>query len=267
MAVNQFGAIGCNNLGEFSEAVCIDAARIYDSCGDKDCLTDLRVCFTDAVQPTVDAAYTIKTRSVDVLNVFVDVEPVPFNSGFYSVDMTYFFEVQLDAYTSPVNPPTPISGVATICKKAILYGSEGCVKVFTNETEQENPLSRCQPKAIVQVAQPILLDCQVREYCDCCNMECCVSIPPAVAQQFEGSFENVIPQRVLTVTIGIFSIVQLERQVQMMIPVYDYCIPDKECPTTSDSPCDVFEKIQFPVEQFFPPRISKPDDANCGCNG
>ena len=33
--------------GCFKEAVCIDAGRIYDSCGDKDCLEDLRVYFTE----------------------------------------------------------------------------------------------------------------------------------------------------------------------------------------------------------------------------
>ena len=26
-----------------SEAICIDTARVYDSCADKDCLADLRV--------------------------------------------------------------------------------------------------------------------------------------------------------------------------------------------------------------------------------
>ena len=29
----------------FKEAVCIDAMRVYDSCGDKNCLEDLRVYF------------------------------------------------------------------------------------------------------------------------------------------------------------------------------------------------------------------------------
>ena len=33
------------NYGCFKEAVCIDASRVYDSCGDKDCLEDLRVYF------------------------------------------------------------------------------------------------------------------------------------------------------------------------------------------------------------------------------
>ena len=67
----------------FKEAVCIDAGRIYDSCSDKDCLTDLRVLFPEAIQRSiVDAATSAKIRNVTVLNVLIDVETVPFNKGF-----------------------------------------------------------------------------------------------------------------------------------------------------------------------------------------
>ena len=39
-------------------------------------------------------------------------------------------------------------------------------------------------------------------------------------------------------------------------PVYDYCLPDKECPggCGSDDPCQLFQNIAFPVEEFFPPN-------------
>jgi hypothetical protein len=50
----------------------------------------------------------------------------------------------------------------------------------------------------------------------------------------------------------------------MLIPVYDFCIPEKQCEDTTDHPCDVFRKIQFPTDEFFPPRQS--DCADCfGC--
>ena len=40
MAESPFGEhTTCNP----KESICIDAQRIYDSCGDKDCLSDLRV--------------------------------------------------------------------------------------------------------------------------------------------------------------------------------------------------------------------------------
>ena len=82
--------------------MCIDASRVYDSCGDKDCLEDLRVYFSPASQAVIDQAAQVRMRNVDVLVVYLGLEPVPFHKGFYSVDMTFFFEVTLDCllYTS-----------------------------------------------------------------------------------------------------------------------------------------------------------------------
>lgn len=51
-------------------------------------------------------------------------------------------------------------------------------------------------------------------------------------------------------TIGIFTIVQIERNVQMLIPAYDFCIPEKECVTTSDNPCEMFNRLEFPTNEF-----------------
>ena len=60
-----------------------------------------------------------------------------------------------------------------------------------------------------------------------------------------------------------FSIVQLQRDVQMMIPVYDFCLPDKECTAGScgstEDPCELFRRIKFPVNEFFPPRLAELD--------
>ncbi|MEG2429651.1 MAG: hypothetical protein RSA99_04635, partial [Oscillospiraceae bacterium] len=69
------------------------------------------------------------------------------------------------------------------------------------------------------------------------------------------------------ISIGLFSIVQLERTVQMMIPVYDFCIPEKECVSTTDDPCEMFKKIKFPVNDFFPPKLCDvPKNDCCGNN-
>ena len=101
------------------EAVCIDTNRVYDSCADKDCLTDLRVYFTDKTQPAINEATSVKCRKVEIENAFIDVEEVPFNRGFYSVDITYFFCITLDVYSNPLNPPTCVTGLAT----CLLYTS------------------------------------------------------------------------------------------------------------------------------------------------
>ena len=54
------------------------------------------------------------------------------------------------------------------------------------------------------------------------------------------------------VSVGIFTIVQLERNVQMLIPAYDFCIPHKECVSSSEDPCELFSSIDFPTSEFFP---------------
>lgn len=244
------------NNGNIREAVCINANRIYDSCGDKDCLEDLRVFFTDATQPIIDEAYLVKPKTVEVMDVVMSVEPVPFHKGFYSVDMTFYFLVTLSVHNSPLSNATEVTGVCTFCKKVVLFGSEGSVKTFSN-IQNENSSSinpQALPKVTVQIAEPMLLSSCSKESADIASEWCSCSLPNSICSCFEGSFENVLPQRNVFISIGIFSIVQIERQVQMMVPVYDYCIPEKECTNTSENPCDVFKNIEFPINEFFPSR-------------
>ena len=77
---------------------------------------------------------SIKCKDVEIITVYLDVEPVPFNKGFYSVDLTFFFKVTVSAYTSPVAPPANVVGIAAFSKKVILYGSDGNVKVYNSPT-------------------------------------------------------------------------------------------------------------------------------------
>ena len=249
------------NPGCFKEAVCINAERIYDSCSSKDCLEDLRVYFPDAEQTIINQARSVRIKRAQVLTTYLDLEPVTFNRGFYSVDLTMFFEVTLEAVTSPLIPTQLVSGVAVFSKKVILYGSDGSVKVFSTADGGELP-SRTSPKAIIQVADPIALSarlCDARSCCECCHC----SIPENICSLFDGPFGGCASEKVVLATVGVFSIVQIVREVQMLIPAYDFCIPDKECVTTSDNPCELFRKIDFPTGEFFPPRMDC--EEGCGC--
>ena len=61
----------------------------------------------------------------------------------------------------------------------------------------------------------------------------------------------------LLVTLGQFSTVRMERSAQLLIPAFDYSIPEKECTDdagTADEPCELFAKVEFPVDAFFPNR-------------
>lgn len=268
-------AAAADPAGAIREAVCIDTDRVYDSCADKDCLSDLRVYFTNTAQSIIDTATSVRCRKSEIINAFIDVEDVPFNRGFYTVDITFFFKITLDAYTTPMNPPVTVEGLSSFAKKCILYGSEGNVKVFSSEyraDEMDDQLLavNTNPKAKVQAVDPVCLEARICEPCTCCDPCCCASVPACVCRCFDGQFDGSPGQREVYVTLGLFTIIQLERDVQMLIPAYDFCMPEKECSCDTDNPCDVFKKIKFPVDEFFPPKERDIDDGGfcpgcCGC--
>ena len=257
-----------NQAGCFKEAVCIDAYRVYDSCGDKDCLEDLRVYFTEAGQQVIDQACNVRIRNAQVITVYLALEPVPFHKGFYSIDMTFFFEVNLDVFMAPAATPVTVCGLSIFSKKVILYGSEGNVKVYSSDFTLDDPDTqnapvRNLPKATVQVAEPIGLAAKICDCCDCCDP--CCRIPDSVARRYGGDFCLKNHGRCVYVTIGIFTIVQIERNVQMLIPAYDFCIPEKECVSSSDNPCELFSRIDFPTDEFFPPKVTDIGGEDHGC--
>lgn len=249
------------------ETVCIDAYRVYDSCGDKNCLQDLQVYFTPPAQTMIDKANNIRIKDVDVITVYIDLEPVPFHRGFYSVDMTYFFEIELDVFMAPAAMPVCIKGCSIFNKKVVLYGSEGNVKIFSsdfalNDPDMQNAPSQNLPKATVQVAKPIGLSAKfAQKPCKCTP---CCRIPKCITNRFGGDFSPE-PSRTVLATIGLFTIVQVERNVQMLVPTYDFCVPTKECVTSSDDPCEMFERIEFPTDEFFPPKVTDLNN-DCGCD-
>lgn len=264
MAENKSFVNAASPVNTFKEAVCIDAGRIYDSCSDKDCLEDLQVVFSPDAQFIVDSATSVKVKSVEVLTVCLEVEPVPFNKGFYSVDMTFYFKVDLRVFTPNACDPASVCGVAQFTKKVILYGSEGNVKIFTSRNCCEHPFQHTtnMPKASVQVADPIALDVQLVD----CPRGCeCPCFPPEVLCHIGCDCCAPHSTKVVLITIGLFTIVQIERDVQMMIPAYDFCVPEKECTPAAgaENPCDLFRRIKFPTNEFFPPNLA---DMSEDCN-
>lgn len=259
----------------FKEAVCIDANRVYDSCSDRDCLEDIRVYIPADQQIIVDNARDVRIRNVCVITVLTDLQELPFNKGYFTVDLTFFLDVTIELIGAPGTPVIPVSGVAAFTKKCVMYGGEGGVKTFYSDMEYCSPNmfgTTSQPRVGVQVADPIALDAKL---CDCCNMgPCCCPpddldrLPRCVAEHF-GPF-NLMPNgKVVYATIGLFMIVQMSRNVQMMMPAYDFCIPTKECcynvgPETSA--CDLFSQIDFPTNEFFPPKTNT-DNGNGGGSG
>ncbi|MDL2232027.1 hypothetical protein LJC63_00410 [Ruminococcaceae bacterium OttesenSCG-928-L11] len=263
------GANAVNGANRFKEAVCIEAGRIFDSCSDKDCLEDLQVFFTVQGQSIIDQSALIKCKSAEVLDVYLQVEPVPFNKGFYAVDITFYFRISFSAYTSPVSTPVNVRGLAFHSKKVILFGSEGNVKTFYSGDRRnvcDQALVSNMPTAAVKTVDPITLGCRI---VDCLPMyaEPLGTVPEEIAACFEGDFVSTAEPGLKTVlvTLGLFTIATLERSVQLMIPTYDYCVPEKDCTTsiTPDDPCEMFKRIKFPVNDFFPENLNDMSSSQC----
>jgi hypothetical protein len=254
------------NGSEFKEAVCIDAGRVFDSCCDRDCLEDLRVYFCEEGQALIAEATNIKVKSAEVVDVTIDVSPVNLSHGFYSIDLTFYFIVDVDISNGPCGCPNDIKGIAIFNKTVVLCGGEGNVRTFSSDDAEESAELCCcrgnvSPTATVQVACPIPLTSRIGPATTVTDN--LATIPPCVLN-FLGGCELSAPTEgnVAYVTLGIFTIVQLVRKVQMLVPVYDFCIPEKQCEFTADTPCEVFRRIDFPTSAFFPASCPK---SGCGC--
>ena len=203
-----------NGCSKIKEAVCIDTKRIYDSCVSKDCLEDLRVTFFGESQALIDEASTVKCRDCMIKAVSIDVDEVPFNKGYYSVDVQYYFMLKFDCFTAPCTPPQTAVGFATFTKRCILYGSQGNVKIFTSSVcdkkgDCPEAPQYTNPTAKVQAVDPVVLACDVVDTCNC-PVPLCTCFPQCIMQ---SSGEGPIPvasSRAVLVTLGLFSIIQME---------------------------------------------------------
>ncbi len=265
--------VSSGSCGNGKEAVCIHTKKVFDACRSQDCLEDLRVYLTCESQAVVDRALNIKPKSATILWTYVDVEPVPFNSGFYSVDLKFFYKITADAFCG-IARPVEIEGLATYDKRVILFGSEGKSKTFSSQMvnlsgddKQLLPMTNL-PIGTVEVVDPIVLSAKVVEphdhFCGCEDHSAFSGeVPDPICGCFRSQITPGDDSRRLYVTLGQFSIIRLERDTQLLIPSYDYCIPEKECPSDDKDPCDVFSHFRFPTNEFFPPDDKH--DESCGC--
>jgi len=239
------------------EAVSINTGKIFDSCRDKDCVDDLRVYPTLTSQTYIDNAISIRPRNADLLFVNVNVEPVSFNRGYYTVDCTYFYRITAETFPGAQT----CTGLAVFDKRVMLFGSEASIKTFTSDSEDAVAPDDDNPRAVVSAVDPICLHCTLAEAADTPGGDNIV-IPDFILDAMGEELVTVDNVRRWFATIGQFSMVRLERDTQLLVPAYDYFLPDKECPGTSDDdPCALFGRINFPVDEFFPPdSVAESDD-------
>lgn len=196
------------------------------------------------------------------------------NRGFYTVDVRFFYRVTVEASTT-VGCPRLLSGLAVYDKRCILFGSEGGARIFSSRYLPDAPdpqyMQRTnKPTAVVEAVEPILLEAKIVEPNYCCGCCCDInSVPTPICQCFGGEELDLCDTgNRLFITLGQFSILRLERDIQLLMPAYDICMPERDCNCTgaggeAEDPCEIFDRFEFPVDAFFPPR--RDDHDGCGC--
>ena len=273
MSDNNQAGTACDLRG-IREAVCVHTDKISDSCLAKDCIEDLQVYLTVPSQQALDCAVSAKARYVELLHVGVHVETVPYSTGYYTVDLTFYYRVIADA-SAAGGRPTTVTGLAIFSKRLVMFGGETSARSFSSRSGVSCLCKQAiqagnVPEAIVEVVDPMILGSRVQEVCNC---NCCPPSPPVIPEAILGCFEEQLvldgESKRLLVTIGQFSIARLERSTQLLIPTFDYCIPSKTCKnvgsSNTESPCEVFGQIEFPMDAFFPSKADSCIPAKDSC--
>ncbi len=265
----------CCGPEDLRQALSIHTRKITDSCRDKDCIEDLRVYLTRSSQALLDSAAGAKVRCADLLYTYIDVEPVAFDRNHYCIDATFYYRILADTVIGSMRPAA-LYGLAVFSKRVVLCGEENKAHIFTSATRLNGPdglsrLSGNTPTAVVEVLDPMVLSSKVKDICECsCKETNVIQIPDYILQMFDDELVLSGESRRLFVTLGQFSIIRLERDAQLVVPVLDYSIPAKECcdnPGCAEDPCEMFSRIPFPTAQFAPrgcDRKPEPDN-DCGC--
>ena len=124
--------------------------------------------------------------------------------------------------------------------------------------------------SVVEVLDPMVLSSKVRERCDCTE-GVVTQIPSRILQMFDEELVLSGEARRLYVTLGQFSIIRLDRDAQLVVPILAYSMPTKECceaPGCAEDPCEMFSRIPFPDGQFAPRGCDGgdcPEERSGGC--
>ncbi len=259
------------------ETVCIDTMRVLDSCRDRDCYEDIRVYLTPCGQELIDRTATVRTTDAAIVGTSIAVDEVPFNRGFFRIHVRFYIRLKNEACVC-AGTSRDFYALAVVEKSVVLYGGEASTAVFrsnalsgfcTTACTAEN--TGCAPIAVVETVAPIILSgrvvccdtsntcaCSCSCSCDCRNTACGCEVNETIPAEICAIFPEGLIQmpsdnanRYL-VSIGIFSVIRLERPAQYLISAAEYAVPDKECRAAEndEAPCCLFRSMAFPENAF-----------------
>lgn len=260
MGNNSVSCFGTNSGG--SESFGIEASRILDACRDRDCFENVRVFLTCTGKDLIARTNSVRVKRSKLCGANIVTDPIPFNRGFFSVSIRFFVNLVCEVCV-PMGQTQEFEGVAVLDKRVILFGGESNVRVFrSSDTESfcSTPEPICcakkNPEAVVEAVEPMVLGAQIMERCSDCRCCCsCSDIPVAVSDTLNGTLadNDDDDNRFLAVSLGLFSVVRLVREGQLLVQATEFCLPDKECcEPNEEDPCGTFRKMPFPTSEFCP---------------
>ena len=269
----------CTGVDFGRDTVYIDTNRILDCCRDKDCFENVTVYFAAPCAEALQTCVNIRTKSAEIIAANIGLDEIPFSPGFFQINIRMFLKIKFEVCLAN-GRAEEVCGLCVLDKSVILFGGEGNVSIFKSSAEEgsfcvgihANRKHTNLPTAVFEVASPIVLGTKVAELmpgmrCGSCPCD----IPECVADCFDGciSYSSNMP-RVITVSIGLFSVVRVERPGQYLVSGTEYAVPEKVCPPDCpEDPCDMFRRMNFPVNEFYPPSVANyqpkmPQSSACG---
>lgn len=256
-----------------NETICIDTYRVLDSCRDRDCYEDVRIYLDTNGQGIIDATCTIRAVGSTIVSVGIGINEVPFNEGFFQIDIRYYILINFEGCTNTIPRTQAFRGIAVLDKKVVLWGGDERVSIFRSTEDRTFCNNNADiltnfPVGVVEAVPPIVLGAKVVDcarHCGCCHVGC-ESIPDDVANLLEGPLVDPEDGNQLFISLGIFSVIRLERPGQFLINATPYSVPEKECiPTNESDPCSLFRTMAFPVDEFTPNgKQTHLDSRGCG---
>ena len=272
MADNLF-----SSANQMRDTVCIDTYRVLDSCRDRDCFRDTKCYLTPYGQEIIERSDNVRAKWAKVVSAYIDIDEVPFNCGFYQLTSKIYVKLICEACLGPGNVQD-FEALCVLDKKVVLYGGEGSVSVFKSNcacnafcpdpSEDACHAGDTMPTAAIETVDPIVLDIKVREQGHHCH--CCCSardIPQSVMRYMGGDVVDNDRPKILTASLGLFSVMRIERPAQLLVTASEYNVPEKQCvEAEDDDPCSIFNGIPFPEKEFNASVCrNQPNNKRCGC--
>jgi hypothetical protein len=254
------GVAGGHEHGRVKDE-CIIAFKIYDSCRHQQCLTPADIgpsraaeCGEfggekhkegDIIKPPANAATVtidqLRTRKI----IIVDKQPCPFKQGYWDVDLKFVFEYRLTFREVDGKVISQIKASSIFNMKLSLFGSTGNeLSIGTDLFKSYHDSSTFEAEPFIWAeAKAIALHAAIHRghHFDSCD------------EGEHGRHGGHRPNEVW-VTLGLFSIINLFRVVNLSVESRGFCVP-KECEDVSPiSPCEYFGDLDFPMDIFTPPQ-------------